>query len=73
MNAFTKFLVGTSMVRETQENIEKAGFTIQSVEYFFLDIARLYRGRQVVLLQYIRNTHLSSRERYFPKFKPQQH
>ena len=31
MNLVTKLLVGTSMIRETQKNIEKAGFEIESV------------------------------------------
>ncbi len=46
MSVFTKFLVGTSMVRETQENIERAGFAIQSVENFFFDIVRLIVARK---------------------------
>lgn len=41
MNVFSTRLLGTSMVRETQKNIELAGFTIESVEKKALDIVRL--------------------------------
>ena len=41
MDPITKALVGTSMVRETQKNIEKAGFKIEGVENLFFDIVRL--------------------------------
>ena len=41
MNIFSTRLLGTSMLRETQKNIELAGFTIQSVEYKFFDVVRL--------------------------------
>lgn len=41
MDPITKALVGTSMVRETQKNIEKAGFKIEKVENLFFDIVRL--------------------------------
>jgi len=41
MNIFSTRLLGTSMVRETQKNIELAGFTLESVEYKFFDIVRL--------------------------------
>ena len=38
MTAMTKLLVGTSMVRNTQKNIEKAGFKIIKKEKIFLDV-----------------------------------
>jgi ubiquinone/menaquinone biosynthesis C-methylase UbiE len=41
MHVFTKMLVGTSMIRETQKNIEKAGFKIKDVENVYFDIVRL--------------------------------
>lgn len=41
MNIFSTRLLGTSMVRETQKNIEFAGFTIESVEQKFFDVVRL--------------------------------
>ncbi|WP_167711780.1 MULTISPECIES: class I SAM-dependent methyltransferase [unclassified Thermococcus] len=41
MDPIMKALVGTSMVRETQKNIEKAGFRIEKVEDLFFDIVRL--------------------------------
>lgn len=41
MNMLTKTLVGTSMIRETQQNIEKAGFRIKEVQNVFFDIIRL--------------------------------
>ena len=41
MNFFSIRLLGTSMVRETQKNIELAGFTLQAVEHKVLDIVRL--------------------------------
>lgn len=40
MNTFTKTILGTSMIRETQRNIEKSGFKIISVENLKLDIIR---------------------------------
>ena len=41
MNIVSKRILGTSMIRETQKNIEQAGFTIISVEYKLFDIVRL--------------------------------
>jgi len=41
MNFFSIRLLGTSMVRETQKNIELAGFTLQTVEHKLFDIVRL--------------------------------
>jgi len=41
MNTVSKKLLGTSMIRETQKNIEQAGFTITSVEHKVFDIVRL--------------------------------
>ena len=41
MNSVSKRVLGTSMIRETQKNIEQAGFTIISVEYKLFDIVRL--------------------------------
>ena len=46
MNVFSKRLLGTSMVRETQKNIELVGFTIESVEKKTLDIVRLIIARK---------------------------
>lgn len=40
-NIFTKPILGTSMVRMTQQNIQKAGFEISSVENHIFDIVRL--------------------------------
>ena len=47
MNVFSKRLLGTSMVRETQKNIELVGFTIESVEKKTLDIVRLIIARKI--------------------------
>ncbi|WP_175059844.1 class I SAM-dependent methyltransferase [Thermococcus sp. 2319x1] len=41
MEPFIKTLLGTSMLRETQRNIEKTGFKIEWVENLFFDIVRL--------------------------------
>jgi len=41
MEPFIKTLLGTSMLRGTQKNIEKAGFKIEKVENLFFDIVRL--------------------------------
>jgi ubiquinone/menaquinone biosynthesis C-methylase UbiE len=40
MNIFSTRLLGTSMVRETQRNIESAGFTVESADNKFLDVIR---------------------------------
>jgi ubiquinone/menaquinone biosynthesis C-methylase UbiE len=41
MNVFAVSLVGTSMLRETQKNIEHAGFRIKEVHNVVFDIVRL--------------------------------
>ena len=41
MNIVSTRVLGTSMLRETQKNIEQAGFTIVSVENKLFDIVRL--------------------------------
>jgi len=41
MNIVSKRVLGTSMLRETQKNIEQAGFTIISAENKLFDIVRL--------------------------------
>ena len=41
MNLVTKPMMGTSMIRDTQKNIEKAGFEIESVENLIFDVVRL--------------------------------
>ena len=41
MNFFSSRLLGTSMLRETQKNIQECGFVISSVEYTLFDIVRL--------------------------------
>ena len=41
MEPFMRVMLGTSMVRETQKNIKKAGFKIEKVENLFFDIVRL--------------------------------
>jgi len=41
MNSVSKRVLGTSMIRETQKNIEQAGFSIVSVEHKLFDIVRL--------------------------------
>ncbi len=46
MNVFSKALVGTSIIRETQRNIEKSGFMIGEVENVCLDIVRLIIGEK---------------------------
>jgi ubiquinone/menaquinone biosynthesis C-methylase UbiE len=46
MNLFSTRLLGTSMIRETQKNIEYAGFSIESVDYKFFDIVRLIITRK---------------------------
>ena len=46
MNVFSTHLLGTSMVRETQKNIELVDFTIESVKKKTLDIVRLIIARK---------------------------
>ncbi len=47
MNIFSKSILGTSMIRETQKNIKSARFTVQSVENLLFDVVRLIRaGKQ---------------------------
>lgn len=46
MNVFSTHFLGTSMVRETQKNIELVGFTIESVKKKTLDIVRLIIARK---------------------------
>jgi ubiquinone/menaquinone biosynthesis C-methylase UbiE len=46
MNVFSTRILGTSMVRQTQKNIELVGFTIESVEKKTLDIVRLIIARK---------------------------
>ena len=41
MNSVSKRVLGTSMIRETQKNIEQTGFSIVSVEHKLFDIIRL--------------------------------
>lgn len=41
MEPFIKTILGTSMLRETQKNIERAGFKIEKVENLSFDIVRL--------------------------------
>ena len=41
MNFFSTRILGASMIRETQNSIEKVGFKIESVEYKLFDIFRL--------------------------------
>jgi ubiquinone/menaquinone biosynthesis C-methylase UbiE len=41
MDVFSKALVGTSLIRETQMNIEKSGFIPNKVENYSFDIVRL--------------------------------
>ena len=46
MNPLTKLLLGTSMIRETEKNIEKAGFKIEKTYYLYKDIVRLIIARK---------------------------
>jgi ubiquinone/menaquinone biosynthesis C-methylase UbiE len=46
MNVFTMALLGTSTIRETQKNIEKAGFKIDSVQNVGFDIIRFIVARK---------------------------
>jgi ubiquinone/menaquinone biosynthesis C-methylase UbiE len=46
MNVFTTALLGTSTIRETQKNIEKAGLTIESVQNVGFDIIRFIVARK---------------------------
>ncbi|SHH17926.1 class I SAM-dependent methyltransferase [Thermosipho atlanticus] len=46
MNPFTKLFLGTSMIRETDKNIEKAGFKIVKTYYLHKDIVRLIIARK---------------------------
>jgi len=41
MNIFSRIFLGTSMVRETQKNIENSGLIIRHVRYLLLDVVRL--------------------------------
>lgn len=46
MNVFSTRMLGTSMVRETQKNIERVGFTIESVKQTVFDVVRLIVARK---------------------------
>jgi ubiquinone/menaquinone biosynthesis C-methylase UbiE len=46
MNVFTTTLLGTSTIRETQKNIEKAGFKIDDVQNTGFDIIRFIVARK---------------------------
>ncbi|MBD3669299.1 MAG: methyltransferase domain-containing protein [Gammaproteobacteria bacterium] len=46
MDPFMRLLLGTSMVRDTQHNIEAAGFEIERVEFKTLDVVRLIIARK---------------------------
>ncbi len=46
MDLFTRIILGTSMVRKTQENIESAGLTIESVDNKAFDIVRIIIARK---------------------------
>jgi ubiquinone/menaquinone biosynthesis C-methylase UbiE len=46
MNVFTTALLGTSTIRETQKNIEKAGFKIDDVQNTGFDIIRFIVARK---------------------------
>jgi len=46
MDLFTRIILGTSMLRKTQENIESAGFTIESVDNKAFDIVRIIIARK---------------------------
>jgi len=41
MNIMSKFFLGTSMIRKTQKNIEKAGFKITERKDLFFDVVRI--------------------------------
>ncbi|QTA37625.1 class I SAM-dependent methyltransferase [Thermosipho ferrireducens] len=41
MQPMTKLFLGTSMIRETEDNIRRAGLNIIEVQYLFKDIVRL--------------------------------
>lgn len=41
MDIFTQRILGTSMLRKTQKNIESAGFTIESVDNKAFDVVRI--------------------------------
>ncbi len=46
MDLFTRIILGTSMIRKTQENIESAGLTIESVDNKAFDIVRIIIARK---------------------------
>jgi len=46
MNVFSTRMLGTSMIRETQKNIERADFTIESVKQVVFDVVRLIVARK---------------------------
>lgn len=46
MNIFSTLFLGTSMLRQTEKNIETAGFVIESVEYKLSDVVRLIVARK---------------------------
>lgn len=46
MDLFTRIILGTSMLRETQENIQSTGFTIESVDNKAFDIVRIIIARK---------------------------
>jgi len=46
MDLFTRIILGTSMLRKTQENIEFAGFTIELVNNKAFDVVRMIIARK---------------------------
>jgi ubiquinone/menaquinone biosynthesis C-methylase UbiE len=48
MDPFMRLLLGTSMVRDTQRNIERAGFQIEQVDFKTLDVVRLIVAKKPV-------------------------
>ncbi|PLV59059.1 class I SAM-dependent methyltransferase [Thermotoga sp. KOL6] len=48
MNIFTKSLLGTSMLRKTDENIRMAGFAIEEEEFLLKDVVRLIVAKKEV-------------------------
>jgi ubiquinone/menaquinone biosynthesis C-methylase UbiE len=46
MNLYSRPVLGTSMLRRTQENIILSGFNIVLVEHLLLDVVRLIVGKK---------------------------
>jgi len=55
VDLFTRIILGTSMLRKTQENIEFAGFTIELLNNKAFDVVRMIIARKKTLKRALKN------------------